>query len=238
MFGQPRTIIWPVTCKYRGQLIHFKLLLQSGEQLGNASRLPCALGAGRNTSLISERGLMCTAILFLTVTYHHMHSVTRLFSCLVNPAEVIWIWDWIKESSSPFQGAANKIQSVLKVYSWQWCVVGGAPTYWLLSQQHWPWQEKLVLMSKTIYRCDRNARRIHQERKTKPCLCSFIPLLCFKYWVTKSFFLSLVALGWWEKSDMWVYIKGSFLNKSGSLQNQPILGFASIISQNTHLDRL
>lgn len=85
MFGQPRIIICPVTRKYRGRLIHFKLLLQSGEQLGNVTKLACALGACRKTPLIFELGLMCMAILFLTVICHHMHSVTRLLSCLVNP---------------------------------------------------------------------------------------------------------------------------------------------------------
>lgn len=83
MFGQPRTIIWLVMHKYRGQLIHFKLLLQSGEQLGNVTRPACALGAGRRTPLIPGLDLLCMAILFLTVTSHHIHSVNRapLLTC-------------------------------------------------------------------------------------------------------------------------------------------------------------
>lgn len=69
MFGQPRTIIQPVMHKHRGQLIHFKLLLQSGEWLGNVTRLACALGAGGKASVISGQGLPCIATVFLTVDF-------------------------------------------------------------------------------------------------------------------------------------------------------------------------
>lgn len=69
MFGQPRTIIQPVMHKHRGQLIHFKLLLQSGEWLGNVTRPACALGAGGKASVVSGQGLPCIATLFLTVDF-------------------------------------------------------------------------------------------------------------------------------------------------------------------------
>lgn len=132
MFGQPRTIIQPVMHKHRGQLIHFKLLLQSGEWLWNATRLAYGLGAGGKVSVIPGLGLPCMAALFLTVTSHLMHSVARCFSCLTNSTAVAWAWEWRRELLTPSPGAARNRQGAFEVYSWPCCLVRGALTYQLL----------------------------------------------------------------------------------------------------------